>query len=63
MDYELIDANDVFDDNNDGFIYGINWLDDNGENIVDCEWFRTEEERQEVIDKWYADNDEFTLEQ
>jgi len=62
MDYELVDANECFDDNNDGLTYGINWLDEDG-NVMDCEWFATEGERQEAIDKWYADNDEFTPEQ
>lgn len=32
------------DDNNNGLIYGIYWLDDNYE-VVDVEWFRSEEER------------------
>ena len=42
--YQLIHANDVFDDGNKRLIYGINWLDDKG-NIVDCEWFNNDIER------------------
>ena len=48
--YELVMAEDCFDDDNDGLIYGIHWLDEDG-NICDCEWFKTEEERQECINK------------
>lgn len=35
-------------DNNKGFVYGINYLDDNGE-IIDVTWFTTEEERNKVV--------------
>lgn len=63
MNYELVMADECFDDDNEGLIYGIHWLDDDGI-VVDCEWFKTEEERQECIDKWYADfQDLFTPEQ
>lgn len=62
MGYELVDAKDVFDDDNDGLIFGINWLDDDGV-IVDCEWFATEDERNEVIDRWYAELNNFEPEQ
>jgi hypothetical protein len=30
-------------DNNDGYIYGINYIED-GE-IIDCQWFKTIKER------------------
>lgn len=33
------------DDNNDGYIYGIAYLDDEGCDTLDCEWFKTNEER------------------
>tara|TARA_R100000664_G_scaffold8888_1_gene14641 strand:- start:1768 stop:1935 length:168 start_codon:yes stop_codon:yes gene_type:complete len=36
-------------DNNDGYIYGIYYLDD--DDIVEVEWYKTEQERQEVIKK------------
>jgi len=62
MDYELVLASQTFDDNNNGLEYGINWLDDDG-NILDCEWFRTEEDRQEAIDKWYTDLNRWEPEQ
>lgn len=36
--------------NNDGYIYGINYLDFQNEgDILDCEWFKTEEEREKAI--------------
>tara|TARA_R100001443_G_scaffold7950_3_gene17266 strand:- start:254 stop:445 length:192 start_codon:yes stop_codon:yes gene_type:complete len=39
-------------DNNNGYIYGINFLDDDDIlNILDCMWFKTEKERQKVIIK------------
>jgi len=49
MPYEFIHAKDVFDDDNEGLVYGINWLDDMGR-AVDSQWFRTKEERQKCID-------------
>jgi hypothetical protein len=63
MNYELVLASETFEDDNDGFEYGINWLDEDGEFIVDCEWFKTEEERQECLDKWYAEQNQFEAEQ
>ena len=39
-------------DNNNGYIYGINFLDDDDIlNILDCMWFKTEKERQKAIIK------------
>ena len=38
-------------DNNNGYIYGINLLDENDE-IVDVEWFKTDKDRFEVISKY-----------
>ena len=35
------------DDNNDGFIFGLAYIDD--DEISDYEWFKTEEERQNSI--------------
>lgn len=43
MTIEYVHASQVFDDDNAGFVYGINYIDD--DEIVDCEWFRTEWER------------------
>ncbi len=37
-------------DNNNGLIYGIYWLDDNDE-VVEVEWFGSEEERFEQVKK------------
>jgi hypothetical protein len=47
-DYELVLASETFDDDNDGYEFGINWLDEAGY-VLDCEWFKTEEERQEAL--------------
>lgn len=33
------------EDNNKGYIYGIAYLDDEGIDTLDCEWFKTNEER------------------
>lgn len=44
MHIEYIHASQVFDDNNNGYEYGINYIDNDNE-IADCEWYRTEEER------------------
>ena len=41
-------------DNNNGYIYGINLLDENDE-IVDVEWFKTDKDRFEVISKYKLD--------
>jgi len=39
-------------DNNDGFIYGLNLIDDKGEgDIIDVQWFKTGEERNTFIDE------------
>jgi len=66
-DYDLVMADECFDDDNGGLIYGIHWLDDeDGEvepYVCECQWFRTEEERQEVIDCWYANTQDTTPEQ
>lgn len=32
------------DDNNNGLVYGIYWLDDNAE-VCEVEWFKTDQER------------------
>ena len=34
-------------DNNNGYIYGIYYLDD--DDIIEVEWYKTEQERQKVI--------------
>ena len=35
---------DYKSDNNNGFIYGVEHQDEN-ENVIDIEWFKTEDER------------------
>lgn len=38
------------EDNNNGFIYGLNLIDFEGEgDIIDVEWFKTGEERNKFI--------------
>jgi hypothetical protein len=46
MNVELLFAKDVFKDDNDGFLFGIQELDDFPAYI---EWFKTEKERDKVI--------------
>jgi hypothetical protein len=48
QEYEFVYASQVFDDDNKGFVFGVNWLDEEGY-IVDCEWFQTEEEREIAV--------------
>jgi predicted lactoylglutathione lyase len=35
-------------DNNNGFIYGIEYQDHNG-NVIDVEWFKSEKERDREV--------------
>lgn len=44
MKIEYVHASQVFDDDNEGYVYGINLIDDDNE-IMDCQWFKTELER------------------
>ena len=37
-----------YPDNNKGYIYGCHPIDENGE-IIDCNWFKTNEERYKLI--------------
>ena len=53
--YELRMWSDIKDemdypenDNNNGLIYGIYWLDDNRE-VVEVEWFKTDKERKAEV--------------
>jgi len=48
MNYELVMTDECFDDD---------------ENILDCEWFKTEEKRTDAINKAYAEQEQFTPEQ
>ena len=56
MDYEFIEKCEGQQ------TFGINWLDDE-DNILETEWFETEEARQVAIDKWYADLNRWEPEQ
>ena len=37
-------------DDNKGFIYGINYIDN--DEIIECEWYKTKQERNKKIKKW-----------
>ncbi len=57
MMYELRMWEDIKDemdypeeDNNNGFIYGIYWLD-NDQEVLDVSWFKSEEERHEELER------------
>lgn len=39
------------DDNNDGYVYGIHYLDDEGVDVIEAEWFKTNEERYAEVEK------------
>lgn len=47
-DYELVTAQEEFNDDNGGYLFGIYWLNEYGY-VLDCEWFKTEEERQNAL--------------
>ena len=36
-------------DDNNGFVYGINYIDD--DQIIECEWFKTKQERKKQLNK------------
>ena len=37
------------DDNNNGFVYGIQWMDDDGYTVADITWYKTEDEREHQL--------------
>jgi hypothetical protein len=39
-------------DNNDGFIYGINYIDN--DEIIECKWFKTKQERNKEMERKVA---------
>lgn len=57
MKYELILWEDVkkdmkiYEDNddNEGFVFGINVLDEDSDEVVDVQWFKTEQERADAL--------------
>tara|TARA_Y100000004_G_scaffold182762_1_gene229844 strand:- start:252 stop:446 length:195 start_codon:yes stop_codon:yes gene_type:complete len=57
MKYELVHWQDVKNDmkiyedsdNNEGFVFGINVLDEDSDEVVDVQWFKTEQERADVL--------------
>ena len=58
MKYELVHWQDIKNDmkiyedsdNNDGFVFGVNLLDGDSDEVVDVQWFKTEEKRAEFIE-------------
>lgn len=61
MDYNFIERKSAFSDMGLNE-FGIEWYDDEGE-LIGTDWYATEDERNEAVDHWYADQDEFTPEQ
>lgn len=51
--YELVNAKDCLGNDNDGYIYGITWIDGYGD-ILDCEWFKTKAQRSKALIKTKA---------
>lgn len=57
MKYELVHWQDVKNDmkiyedsdNNDGFVFGVNLLDENSNEVVDVQWFKTEQARTDAL--------------
>ena len=47
MKFYKINADDVFDDDNDGFIFGVEW--DVGEFEFHNMWFKSEDKRNKFI--------------
>ena len=45
-----VNITDVYDDDNNGYIYGLQW-DDEFDNTIDCQWFKTEQERDLLRDQ------------
>ena len=46
------DMNYPDQDNNDGFIYGLNLLCEEGIDIIDVQWFKSDKKRFEFIDQY-----------
>ena len=59
MKYELVHWQDVKNDmkiyedsdDNEGFVFGINVLDEDSDEVVDVQWFKTEQERADALQK------------
>jgi len=58
MKAELIDWQTVkqdckypANDNNKGFVFGLNFLNDETNEVLDVQWFKKEEERKKFIEK------------
>ena len=64
MRYELVRWQNVKNDmkiyedsdNNDGFVFGVNLLDEDSNEVVDVQWFKTEQERADALLKYKEDN-------
>lgn len=60
MRYELVHWQDVKNDmkiyedsdNNDGFVFGVNLLDEDSNEVADVQWFKTEQERADALLKY-----------
>lgn len=45
---KLINSKDIFENNNNGYEFGLYILNENNK-ILDCEWYKSEKEREEEI--------------
>ena len=54
MDYELVEAQDCFDDDNGGLIYGIHWIDDEDGEVEPYDRRRYRLSREDPGDTRYA---------
>ena len=47
-----VNTKDCFDDDNEGFIYGLEYYDSKEDLFpVDVEWFKTEKQRQDEVNR------------
>ena len=61
MDYNFIEAQDATIEN-EGMLFGIEWFNEDGD-LIGTDWYATEDERNEAVDHWFADQDEYNPEQ
>lgn len=60
MFMKRIHISDYYDDDNDGYVYGVHFYDEQHDDLgemmaVDAEWFKTEAEREASIEAWIKD--------
>ena len=55
MNVELVNAEDVFQDDNNGLVFGLQEVDEDGYYMDYIEWFETEAERDKTITEYDMD--------